>query len=65
MKLLLIITLLFTPAIQDNFYGVAENPHHIVNSNGEGYYIEENLNIHEGDTVVIVNNEVYTINCTH
>lgn len=65
MKLLLIMSLLFMPATQYNFYGVAENPHHIVNSNGEGYYIEEELNIHKGDTVAIVNNEVYTINCTH
>lgn len=64
MKLLLIMSLLFTPAAQDNFYGVAENPHYITNGN-EGYYIEEEYNIHKGDTVAIVNGEVYTIECNH
>lgn len=63
MKLLLIMSLLFTPA-QDNFYGVAENPHYITNGN-EGYYIEEEYNIYKGDAVAIVNGEVYTIECNH
>ena len=64
MKLLLIMSLLFAPAAQDNFYGVAENPHYITNGN-EGYYIEEEYNIHKGDTVVIMSGEVYTIECNH
>lgn len=64
MKLLLIMSLLFAPVAQDNFYGVAENPHYITNDN-EGYYIEEEYNIHTGDTVAIVNGEVYTIECNH
>lgn len=64
MKLLLIMPLLFAPAAQDNFYGVAENPHYITNGN-EGCYIEEEYNIHTDDTVAIVNGGVYTIECNH
>ena len=64
MKLLLIMSLLFAPAAQDNFYGVAENPHYITNGN-EGYYIEEEYDTHTGDKVAIVNGEVYTIECDH
>lgn len=64
MKLLLIVSLLLTSPAQDNFYGVAENPHYIVNGN-EGYYIEQELDIHTGDTVAIVNGEVYITECNH
>lgn len=66
MKLLLIASLLFTvPATQDTFYGMAENPHYIINGTEQGYYIEEDFNIHTGDTVAIVKGEVYIIECNH
>lgn len=66
-------TLLLTLAIlssnttlpTDRFIGIAENSHYIINTNNEGYYIEEELGIHKDDTVLILNDEVYVIDCSH
>lgn len=65
--LLLALTLLSsnTTLPQDRFIGVAQNEHYIINSNNEGYYIEENLAIHTDDTVLIIDGEVYVIDCSH
>ena len=53
-------------ANQNNFVGVAENQHYISNTiQAGGYYIENDLDIHAGDTVAIVNGEVYVIECNH
>lgn len=50
----------------NNFVGVAENQHYIVNQQLQGgYYIENDLDIHAGDTVAIVDGEVYVIDCNH
>lgn len=50
----------------NNFVGIAENQHYISNSiQVGGYYIENDLGIHTGDTVAVVNGEVYVIECNH
>lgn len=59
--ILTLIASLTMAANNNNFYGIAQNQHFIVNSNGEGYYIENDLNINKGDTVLIVNDNVYVV----
>ena len=62
----IILSIALLANTQNSFVGVAENQHYISNNIQQGgYYIENDLNIHTGDTVAIVDGEVYIIECNH
>ena len=67
MKTLLLTLVLISSitTVTDTFIGIAENEHYLINSSNEGYYIEEDLGIHKDDIVLIVDDEVYVIDCNH